>query len=133
VYSPVQGWSSAFLGGPLVGTYVIRANFVALGNARRATQATYWGGAVSLFILLLIPFLPERTPHLLLPLAYSMTARLIIERMQFTKHHIETSDNLTFHSNWRVAAVGLLGLIVFLALGVAEYLFLPSLGLGKDP
>lgn len=131
VYSPAQGWSAAFLGGPLVGTYIIHANFAALGDARRAKQAMYWGGAVSLLIVLFSPFLPERTPRVLLPLAYSMTARLIIERMQFTKHHIETSDNLTFHSNWRVAAVGLLGLVAFVALVVAEYFLIPSLDLGK--
>jgi len=129
VYSPTQGWAGTFLGGPLVGTYFLRTNFVAIGNPRRSRQATVWGIALSAIILLALPFLPERTPGYILPIAYSMTVRLIIERTQFTKNQIASSDKLAFHSNWRVLGVGLLGLVVFLILGVAEFLLLPTLGL----
>lgn len=129
VYSPTQGWAGTFLGGPLVGTYLLRANFAAIGKSKHARQATLWGVVLSAVILLSLPFLPERTPGYILPIAYSMTVRLIIERAQFTKNQIASSDKLAFHSNWRVLGVGLLGLVVFLILGVAEFLLLPTLGL----
>jgi hypothetical protein len=124
VFSPTQGAVGAFFGGPLAGTYFIRANFLALGDAKRAGLATLCGLIICVAILLALPFLPERMPGFIVPMAYTITARVIIERTQFTKAQIADSSTLTFHSNWRVAGVTALGFLIFGVVGVAAFLLL---------
>jgi hypothetical protein len=126
-FSPSQGALGTFLGGPLAGTYYLRANYLALGQPKRAWQATVYGIIASLGILAVLPFLPEKTPNVVIPLAYAITVRLLIERGQLTKQKILESKEWTFHSNWRVAAVAAIGLIVFAMLAAAEiFLLLPD-------
>jgi hypothetical protein len=58
VFSPAQGGIGTFVGGPIAGTYFLRANFQALGDAKRARLTTVWGVVVCVLILLVLPFLP---------------------------------------------------------------------------
>jgi hypothetical protein len=67
-------------------------------------------------------------PGFIIPLAYSMTVRLIIERAQFTKAQIAESSTLVRHSNGRVAGIAVLGLLIFAAVGAAEFLLVPGFG-----
>lgn len=119
VFSPAQGSVGTFFGGPLAGTYFLRANYLALGQGKRAMQATIGGILVSVAILLSLPFLPEKMPHYVLPIAYMFAVRFLIERSQFTKKHIVESGHLTFQSNWRVAGVAVIGIVLFVLVGVA--------------
>lgn len=126
-FSPGQGGLGTFLGGPLAGTYYVRANYLAMGQPRRARQATIYGVLVSLGILALLPFLPEKTPNILVPLAYAIAARLLIERGQLTKQQILDGKDWTFHSNGRVALVAVVGFVVFAMLAVAAiFMLMPS-------
>jgi hypothetical protein len=126
-FSPGQGALGTFLGGPLAGTYYLRANYLAMGQPKRAWQATVYGIVASLGILALLPFLPEKTPNVVIPLAYAITVRLLIERGQLTKQTILEAKDWTFHSNWRVAGVAAIGLIVFAMLAAAGlFLLLPD-------
>jgi hypothetical protein len=127
VFSPAQGSLGTFLGGPLAGTYFIRTNFLALGDSKRARLTTIWGVVICAGILLALPFLPDKMPGYIIPMAYAITARVIIERAQFTKAQIAASSTLAFHSCWRAVAVAVLGLVVFALLGIAEFLLCPSL------
>jgi hypothetical protein len=127
VFSPAQGSAGTFLGGPLAGTYFIRANYLALGETKRARLATIWGIVICAAILLVLPFMPEKMPGYIIPIAYAITARTIIERAQFTKAYIAASNDLAFHSNWRVVGVALLGLVIFALLAIGELMLFPSL------
>ena len=119
VYSPTQGAVGTFLGGPLPAVYFLCVNYAALEQPRRVRAALAWGLAASLAFLLLFPFIPERVPRFLFPLAMSWAARLLIEKGQFSKEAIAASGRFRFQSNWRVAGVSLLGMLVFLALAFA--------------
>jgi hypothetical protein len=123
-FSPGQGALGTFLGGPLAGTYYVRANYLAMGQPKRAWQATVYGIVASLGILALLPFLPEKLPNFIVPLAYAITVRLLIERNQLTKQKILESEDWSFHSNWRVAGVAAIGVLLFAALAIAELLLL---------
>jgi hypothetical protein len=126
-FSPGQGSLGTFLGGPLAGTYYLRANYLAMGQPKRARQATIYGVLVSLGILALLPFLPEQTPNILVPLAYAITVRLLMERGQLTKQQILDAKDWTFHSNGRVALIAVIGFVVFATLAVAEiFMLLPA-------
>jgi uncharacterized protein YqgC (DUF456 family) len=127
VFSPAQGSLGTFVGGPLAGTYFIRSNFLALGDSKRARLTTIWGVVICAGILLALPFLPEKMPGYIIPMAYAITTRVIIERAQFTKAQIATSSTLAFHSGWRALGVAVVGLVIFALLGIAEFLLFPAL------
>ena len=129
VYSPMQGGLGTFLGGPLAGAYFIRANFHAMGDARRAGLATVWGIAISAVLLLAVPFLPAKLIRSFVPILNVLGVKYLIEKMQFTKDQIASSGKFTFHSNWRVVGIGLLGFLVFGAIGIAEFRLLFALGI----
>lgn len=119
VYSPTQGAVGTFLGGPLPAVYFLCVNDAALGQPRRVRATLAWGLSGSLAFLLLFPFIPDWVPRFLFPLAMAWAVRLLIEKGQFAKEAIATSEHLRFQSNWRVAGVSLLGALVFLALAFA--------------
>lgn len=127
VFSPAQGSLGTFVGGPLAGTYFIRTNFLALGDSKRARLTTIWGVVICAGILLALPFLPEKMPGYIIPMAYAITARIIIERAQFTKAQIAASSTLAFHSGWRALGVAVVGLVIFALLAIAEILLFPAL------
>lgn len=119
VYSPTQGAVGTFLGGPLPAVYFLCSNDAALDRPRRMRATLAWGLTVSLAFLLLFPFIPDRVPRFLFPLAMAWAARILIEKGQFSKEAIATSERFRFQSYWRVVGVSLLGALVFLALAFA--------------
>ena len=129
VYSPVQGGLGTFLGGPLAGAYFIRANFQAMGDARRAGLAAIWGIAICAVFILVVPFLPAKLIRSFVPILNVLGVKYLIEKMQFTKDQIASSGQFTFHSNWRVVGIALLGFLVLGAIGIAEFRVLVALGI----
>jgi hypothetical protein len=126
VFSPAQGCLGAFLGGALPGTYFVTMNFLALGAMKRARLTIIGGGILAISALLWHRLLPEGLLNGSIRIVYPVTAWLIIGRSQFTKPQIVASRTLTFHSNWRVAGVVLVGLLINIALGLVLF-HLPSL------
>jgi hypothetical protein len=132
VFSPSQGLLGTFLGGPLAGVYFLRANYLAKGEAKRATLTTVWGIVLSLALLCAIPFLPERLPSPVIPLAYTLTVRAIIEKLQFTKAQIASSNTFTFASNGKVAGITAIAFLIFCSALVVEVFLLAWLSTGAD-
>jgi hypothetical protein len=121
MFSARQAWGGTLLGGPLAGAYFIRVNFVARGERKRAAIATFLGVVITLAIVAVVPFMPERLPHSIIPIAYSMAAWSIVEQLQLSKAEAAKTP---LHSNWRVVGVALLGFVLFLFLIGLEFLFL---------
>jgi len=112
VYSPGQGYAAAWLGGPLIGIHILAVNFKALN--KQADGKPYVIAAIVFTFLLIFgcPFLPDKFPNYILPLAYSFAFRQVIEKQQFTKEKIRSSPELAFQSNWKVFGFSLISLIV---------------------
>lgn len=124
MFSPTQTAVACYLGGPLAGVYMMRENFKALDNAEGARKTVLYGGLLTLAIIAILPFLPEKTPNMLIPLSYTLVARYLVETHQLKKEAIEQSGLYSFQSNWRVAGVSVVALIPFMALGIAvTYMF----------
>jgi len=124
MFSPNQALGGSFLGGPLAAAIFIRANYLALGKPRQARRMLIGGIAVTLLLLLALPFLPTRLPNQMLPLAYSFTARFWVERMQMSKSQIQSSPTFAFQTNGRVVLIGFLCFVVFVAIATATVLTL---------
>jgi hypothetical protein len=111
VFSPAQASFGVLLGGPVPGTYFVAMNFLALGDTKRARLTAILGIAITAAILLWHYLMPEGPLNYGISIPYSIAAWLIIKRAQFTKAQIVASKTLTFHSNWRVGGLALLGLV----------------------
>ena len=133
VFSPAQASLGAFFGGPLAGTYYVTMNFLSLGDKKRARLTTISGIIISVVALLGHHLLFERILGYSINIAYPVIAWPIIARMQFTKPQIAASRTLTFHSDWRVAGVALLGKLIILPLGAAESHLLAFCGITALP
>lgn len=119
-YSPAQAAMGAFLGGPLASTYFIHQNFKTMNDENGQSQSLMIGLLCSLLMLAILPFLPDNFPSIIIPVITIVSTRLVVEKRQFTKEKIETTDELSFHSNWRVFGVGMASLLLMLVIIVIE-------------
>ncbi len=102
IYTPKQIFAGSVLGGPVALVYFLRSNFQRLGNASAAKQTLIWGTLFNLAVIVMLPFLPERFPKFIFPLAYSWAARAIADSRQLNNEAIAASDRYRFRSNWAV-------------------------------
>lgn len=57
---------------------------------------------------------------MVIPIITIVFTRFIIEKHQFTKEKIATTEELSFHSNWRVFGVGMASLLIMLVVIIVE-------------
>lgn len=130
MFSPVQAGVAAFLGGPLAATYVIRQNFLALGKADRARKTLSWGLLLSVLLVLLLPFIPEKFPNIALSVVYLVTTNQVVRNYQLTKNQIVESGRYSFRSNWVVLLVIVLAILLLLVVAVPYVMALDAIGVG---
>lgn len=116
-------------GGPAAAIYFIHRNFTALGRAQAARNTLVVGVALGLAFLLTLPFLPENFPSLLIPLAYSLIALLVVVRWQPSSETIAMDSRYDFQSGWRVFFITLIALALTILIAVVIMLGLSGLGL----
>jgi hypothetical protein len=131
LYSTNQVGAASFVGGPFGVVYVLWRNFEALGRSSSATQALVLGGLFVAVVFAVLPLLPEKFPNYVIPLAYSLTARVLAEKYQMSKQAIADSEQYEFHSNWHVFGISVAFLIAFMAIAVLWVFGLDHLGLIK--
>ena len=129
VLSPAQIAGGSFWGGPIATVYYLRKNYLATGNKELAQKALLYGTLFIIFMLGLIPFLPEKFPSIALHLAYCLAARQIAKTTQLKKEQIEGSEEYTFESNWKIFGVGILTMLIWLILGIAGWFVLDAAGI----
>jgi len=129
LYSPRQAMMASFFGGPFAAVYVVRSNYRELKNATSFRAALRWGALLIVALLLILPFLPEKFPNTAIPLGYSLAVGQLVEKNQMTKEAISKSETYMFQSNWRVAGVAALSLLLFLAVSLVWMLALEQFGL----
>lgn len=132
VYSPAQAAFGTFLGGPLAGLYFLKSNYDAMKDGRGSKLTSVWGAVSLLAFVLLAPFTPERIPKFIFPLAMSWVIRLLVEKGQFSKEHIQSSAEYCFQSNWKVVGLSLVGTLILGAAVVGTILLYDSAGILPD-
>jgi hypothetical protein len=115
LYSPNQVGAGSFVGGPFAVVYLLWANFRALGEAGRARATFFWGAIFVVVIFLIVPFLPEKFPNMVIPVAYTVVARLVADRHQMSKQAIAASGRHEFQSSWKVLGLSIALLAAFFA------------------
>lgn len=130
MFSPIQAGLAAFLGGPLAATYVLRKNFLALGNMDGARATLTWGLILSALIILIIPFIPDWLPNSASSVIYLVVTSLVVQKYQLAKNQIIGSGRYTFQSNWLVLLVIVLAIMLLMAVAVPYVMALEAIGTG---
>ena len=119
LYTPMQVKVGSFVFGPFAALWFLRSNFIALGMSEEARKTTQAGILICGALLAFLPFLPERFPKMVVPIAYTVLAGQIAEKHQLSKPAILESDRYSIQSNWLVTDIGLLAIATFFLLAVA--------------
>jgi hypothetical protein len=125
VFSAWQAGIGTFVGGPLAGVYFLRTNLAAKGEPAQATAATVVGLLASLALMLGLPLVPDKVPSAAIPVIYASVVWELTGRMKLTRAQIAASEDLACHSGWRVAAVAVVALVLFLLLFVGAVMVFP--------
>jgi len=129
VYFPGPASAGGFLFGPLASVVFIHHNFKALGNVDGANKTIFFGAIILLLLLVILAFLPENFPRLIIPFITALITRLIVEKNQLTKQVIEESPFLTSQSIWRVLWIGLVCLAVMFVVLIVYMFILDGFGI----
>ena len=126
LYSPHQIMGATWLGSPFAGSWLLAANYRALGRPE-LFQKTLSIGAVTTLALFLLTFaLPASFPNSVLPIAYSFAMLELAKRFQGPAFDAHIVNGGPKHSPWRAAGIGLLSLlaivVVAMTLGIAYVL-----------
>jgi len=129
LYSPMQVMVGSLVGGPFAAVYVLWMNFRALGEEAEAKWTLIWGAVFVATVFGILPLLPENFPNYVLPVIYSLGARLVAERFHLTKQAIKNSDRYAQQSNWNVLGISVAFLLAFIVLAVGFVIGLDEIGL----
>jgi len=114
---------ATFLGGPLIGGYLIRENYRTLGDEQKGKQALLWGIVATILVFGVLLALPstisDRIPNYVLPALFAGVIRWIVEVKQGAVLREHKEQNRKFYSNWRAVGLALISacmiaLVVFI-------------------
>jgi len=128
LYSPRQVGVSAFVGGPFAAVYVLKRNYDALGDKKASRQILIGGIIFNVILFAMLPFLPDRFPGSVIPIAYTVSTWQTTAKHQIPQAVKESLD-YEFKSNWNVLGISLGWLVVFLLLCLLWIMGLEAIGL----
>ncbi len=129
IYSPNQVALGTFLGGPLAAIFFLKHNFDTLGKEELAKQTLQIGIMASLVIIAVLPYLPEATPSMLIPMLYLFPTIMVVKTFQITKDEIMSAEEYSFQSSWKVFGLSLAWMLAFLVAAVLFMFLLESVGM----
>ena|SRR6218665_3870625 len=117
-YTVPQVMFGVFLGGPLGGFFMMRRNYVTMGEEDKASTLGFWG-ILSMFpFLFAILLLPENIPGLVVQ---GVIVTAFTGYMQSTQreaiHAMETGGVVQRFTHWRMVGTALLSTLITLAMG----------------
>jgi hypothetical protein len=129
LYSPTQIGIGTYVGGPLAAMYFLKGNYDTLGDELSSKKATLIGIIVSLLIIGILPFIPEHTPNMLIPMLYLIPVILIAKKEHLSKIEIQDSSEYSFQSSWKAFGMSILWMVVFFILTFIYMFALELLGI----
>ena len=125
LYSPLQIAVGAFVGSPFAGLWFIFQNLRRLGYRQKGIHFLIWGSLVSVALLVGLCFLTDSIPPLVVPIAYAVIFYFLANRL-FSQLPSDSNLDIQAASNWHVAGITLLWLILVFFVGLALIEFVPD-------
>jgi len=129
VYSPTQAALGSFLGGPFASLYFLKTNFEVLRSEKSKKNTIALGSIIIFTLLLVLPFLPDNFPNIVIPLLTVTITKALVEKFQFTKEDIDISEGLKYQSNWGVVWTSIICLVLLLIAVTVFILIIEGLGI----
>jgi hypothetical protein len=124
-YSPGQIAAATFLGTPIAGAWLMAQNYQAM-RSELFGQTIIFGVIATLVVFFLAAVLPDSTPNVLLPAVYTAIVQVIARSKQGPQFQAHIASGGKKHSNWRVAGIGLLFMVVVLLFMVGVLFLIPE-------
>ncbi len=124
-FSPKQIYIGTLIGGPLAGIYYLSENFNHIEKANLASVCKLVGAIFTLLIFWIAFRIPDEFPNAIVPIVYSAVAAAIAWQWQVKKEEVEAAESYGFQSNWKVAGVSLVSLVITLLAIFSVAMFLP--------
>ena len=129
LYTPRQVIIGTFFGGPVAATYFIKQNYDAVFDSSLSSKTLTIGGTFSLALLLVIPFIPEWVPGVVVYMPYFVFVAIFANKHLLSKDMIINSDEYVPQSSIKVLLLAILFMIFFMVLIVGYILGLEAAGI----
>jgi len=130
LYSSNSIAMATFLGGPLVAGYLIRENYRALQEERKAKQALVWGIIATIVVFGALLLLPEaivdRIPNYIFPAIFAGIVSWIVEAKQGDVLRQHKANQNEFYSGWRSAGLALVSALMIMICVVGVIFLMPE-------
>ncbi len=128
IYGERAVWTGVFLGGPIVGGYLIAENYKVFGRKDRAIRAWLISALVTIILFVGLFFVPniENVPRYIIPLILSGIAYWMTQYYQGDQIKIHINAGGLAYSRWRAALVGVIGAVVTLIIFFGVAMLLPG-------
>ncbi|MDD9900298.1 MAG: hypothetical protein OXT65_04905 [Alphaproteobacteria bacterium] len=110
-YSTQQIALSCYLFGPWAGCWFTAQNHRFLKDAERAKTFAFYGFIAATILAFVVPFLPEKTPNVAVPLFYTAIIGMYSNKLFNDNPELKNADASLKTSNWKVLGLG----VIFLA------------------
>ncbi|NOQ74434.1 MAG: hypothetical protein GQ574_20660 [Crocinitomix sp.] len=112
LYSSMSIRIATFLGTPIAAGFLIRKNFVALGEEDKGRNALIVAIIATLLMFAGLYMVPEqimdKVPNLLIPIVYMVVVHYYVDITQGPALKSHEGNSGEFYSGWRAAGIGLL-------------------------
>jgi hypothetical protein len=121
---------ATYLGGPLAAGYLVKQNFIALGNEDHGKLSLIIGAISTLLIFAAIFSIPEhiidKIPNALIPGIYMPIIYLIVEKLQGKELQEHKNNNGNFFSLWKATGIGIICTMIYLVVGLGFVFMIPD-------
>jgi len=116
LYSSRQLFFASFIGSPIAAAWFAASNFRKLGEQTRARNIVLWGTMTTIAVMIIAFILPDRIPHSVFPLLYSLAIRMVAVTMFDPVVKEQKVAGATGGSSWTVVGVSFLWMLLVLAI-----------------
>ncbi len=129
VYSERSIGIATFMGTPVAAGFLIRRNFINLGNETYGKHTLFVSIAFTVIFFILMISIPEhimdKIPNALFPAIYTLIVWFVVKRYQGEALDNHKKAGGRFYSAWKAAGVGLIASVVLVAM-VFAYVYVST-------
>ena len=125
LYTPRQIYVASFLGSPAAAAWFMALNHRALSEPLKQQQMLLLGGVATVLVVIVAFLLPERTPNIVWPLAYSIGIYYFAQARFGSTVERHLAEGGKRGSWWRLVGISLLFMLGVVALALVALLLFP--------
>jgi hypothetical protein len=122
LYSPALITLATFLGAPVAGCILLAHNNRMLGRRAAARQWLLWGTVGTALLLVVAFLLPDKLPHYVLPIGYTVAMHQVVERLYGPEYTRHIDNGGPAGSAWKAVGIGLASFCAIMAVIVGVVL-----------